>query len=395
MSSSTTTEEAAPASVRAHTDELPLLERLGVDYFRKLSKLHGKIDAGDGVSYLNPDERKALKRVTRAGVTRAAIAGAISTVVSGGAEIIARSILHPEIHTAWDVQLKLWLAIGGATAGASIVEISYLYWDGLRTVHELAREAGLELFPEGERTAVSQAMARAALELPNPTAAVFGVDPRREASKLGLFLASIVYKLKISVSNFLMKALVRRAMSRALVRAWLPMVAVPVTAAWNGVVAWLILREARVRAMGPSAAIEMMAVLWEGVPELSPLGKAAALRAIASSIVRTRDMHPNLVELLVRVREKVGDIDAKALDDPHEFLACLHDLPKAEQSLVMGTLSVAAILDGRLTRAEKHLVVAARRACGMSDDLAPLETLRRRFMAGDALDREHLRGLAR
>src|SRR5262249_51234454 len=148
---------------------------------------------------------------------------------------------------SWDVQVKLWTVIGGATAAASIVEISYLYWDGLRTVHELAREAGLELFPEGERTAVAQAMARAALELPNPTAAVFGVDPRREASKLGLFFASIVYKLKISVSNFVMKALVRRAFARAFVRAWLPLVSVPVTAAWNGIVAWLILREARVR----------------------------------------------------------------------------------------------------------------------------------------------------
>ena len=388
-------DERMPKSVRPTHDELPLLERLGVRYFRRLSDVFGKIDAGDGVSYLNPDERKALRRVTRAGITRAAIAGALSTIASGTAEIIARNILHPEVNTSWDVQVKLWSAIAGATAAASVVEIGYLYWDGLRTVHELAREAGLELFPEGERTAVAQAMARAALELPNPTAAVFGVDPRREASKLGLFFASIVYKLKISVSNFLIKALVRRAFARAFVRAWLPLVSVPVTAAWNGIVAWLILREARARAMGPSAAIEMIGVLFENVTDLSDLGRAASLRAVASSIVRTRDMHPNLVELLVRVREKVGDIDAKALDDPHEFLACLHELPADEQSLVLGILSVAAILDGRLTRAEKQLVLAARGACGREADLRPIEDLRRRFLAGDALDREHLKNISK
>ena len=387
--------EPMPKSVRPTHDDLPLLERLGVRYFRKLSDVFGKIDAGDGVSYLNPNERKALRRVTRAGITRAAIAGALSTVASGTAEIIARNILHPDVNPSWDVQVKLWTVIGGATAAASVVEIGYLYWDGLRTVHELAREAGLELFPEGERAAVAQAMARAALELPNPTAAVFGVDPRREASKLGLFFASVVYKLKISVSNFLIKALVRRAFARAFVRAWLPLVSVPVTAAWNGIVAWLILREARARAMGPSAAIEMMGVLFEDVNNLSDLGRAASLRAVASSIVRTRDMHPNLVELLVRVREKVGDIDAKALDDPHEFLACLHELPKEEQSLVLGILSVAAILDGRLTRAEKKLVLAARAACGRSRNLGPVEELRRRFLAGDALDQEHLKGISK
>ncbi|MGH7284795.1 MAG: LBF_2804 family protein, partial [Polyangiaceae bacterium] len=287
-------EEAMPKSVRPTHDDLPLLERLGVRYFRRLSDAFGKIDAGDGVAYLNPNERKALRRVVRFGVTRAAIAGALSTVVSGTAELIARHHLHPDSrHATWHTQVQLWTVIALATAGASVVEISFLYWDGLRTVHELAREAGLELFPEGERTAVAQAMARAALELPNPTAAVFGVDPRREASKLGLFFASIVYKLKISVSNFLVKALVRRALSRAFVRAWLPLVAVPVTATWNGIVAWLILREARVRAMGPSAAIEMIGVLFENAHDLSDLGRAAALRAVASSIVRTRDMHPN------------------------------------------------------------------------------------------------------
>jgi hypothetical protein len=328
----------------------------------------------------------------RTGITRAAIAGALSTIVSGTAEIIARRILHPDSPSAtFETQVKLWTVIGVATACASIIEISYLYWDGLKTVHELTRVAGLELFPEGERTAVSQAMARAALELPNPTGAVFGIDPRREASKFGLLVASIVYKAKVSASNFVAKALVRRALGRALVRAWLPLVSVPITALWNGVVAWLILREARVRAMGPSAAKEMADAFFSEAPELSDLARAAALRAVASSIVRTRDMHPNLVELLIRVRSLVGDIDTQALDDPHEFIACLEKLTHDEQSLVLGVLSIAAILDGRLTRAEKKLVSQARLACGRKPNIEALDHLRKSFLAGDALDREALK----
>ncbi|MEO8877234.1 MAG: hypothetical protein ABI461_16690 [Polyangiaceae bacterium] len=386
------TDVDSPESIRRDTAELPLLERLGVRYFRSLSKAHGPIDAGDGVAYLNPKERHELRRVVRAGVTRAAAAGAFSTVVSGVAEIIARAQLHPDSPTATaGTEVKLWLVIGIATACASVVEISYLYWDGLKTVHELTRVAGLDLFPQGERTAVSQAMARAALELPNSTAAVFGVDPRREASKLGLFIASIVYKAKISASNFVAKALIRSAFGRVLVRTWLPLVSVPVTAAWNGIVAWLILREARVRAMGPSAAEEMVDAFFGAAPELSDLAKAAALRAVASSIVRTRDMHPNLVELLIRVRARVGDFDTHALDDPHEFIACLKELSHDEQSLVLGVLSIAAILDGKLTRAEKLLVGAARQACGREPKLAALDHLRKSFLAGDALDREALK----
>ena len=37
---------------------------------------------------------------------------------------------------------------------------------------------------------------------------------------------------------------------------WLPFVAVPITAAWNAYVCRLIMREARIRAMGPSDASE-------------------------------------------------------------------------------------------------------------------------------------------
>ncbi len=229
---------------------------------------------------------------------------------------------------------------------------------------------------------------------------MLGVDPRREASKLGLVLASVVYKLKISVSNFLIKAIVRRMLGRAFVRAWLPFVAVPITAIWNGLVAWLVIREARIRAMGPSAVIEMVSNVLSTHPEpLSVDGQAAMLRAVASSIVRTRDLHPNLVALLTYAKSRVGD-DAgtpstSALDDSRSFLAALHTLAPVEQVLVLEMLSVAAIIDGRVTPAEKKLLREARAACGRSRDLAATYRLRRAFVAGDALDVALLRDTAR
>jgi hypothetical protein len=386
------------------TAESPLLERLGVRYFRRLSESIGPVDAGDGVHYLNPDERHAMRRVERGTILRACGAGALSTMVSAAAEVLAHPLLGPNPDTASTAaQLQFWGIVLAATAAASIVEIGYLYWDGLRSVHRLAHVAGLDLFPDGslieghgERVAVAHAMARAALELPNPTAAVLGVDPRREASKLGLVLASVVYKAKISVSNFLIKAIVRRMLGRAFVRAWLPFVAVPITAVWNGLVAWLVIREARIRAMGPSAVIEMVTNILSTHPEtLSVDGQAAMLRAVASSIVRTRDLHPNLVALLTYAKSRVGDADTHALDDSRSFLAALHTLVPSEQTLVLEMLSVAAIIDGRLTPSEKQLLREARAACGRSSNLAATQRLRRAFVAGDALDVALLRDTAR
>lgn len=389
----------------------PLLVRMGVGYFRRLSRQHGKIDAGDGVHYLNPEERAALKSTVRDAVTRAAVAGGLSTIVAATAEVLAQPILgHDPAHVPLSATIRFWAITGSVTVVASICEILYLYLDGLRAVHKLSREAGLDLFPqETDDAALASAMARAALELPNPTGQLFGVNPFREASRLRLVVASLVYKAKVSVSNFAIKALVRRALGRAVVRAWLPFVAVPITAAWNAWVCWVIMREARVRAMGPSAAREIIDRIFDGPPPVSgeaprpnTLGAravAATMRAVASSIVRTEDMHPNLVAMLEEVVERSGVVsrrepkahiaeldEAGAVDDPKVFLAELRSLDDAERRTVLKVLSVAAVIDGRITRAEANLLREARLACGRSTSLDDVERLRRAFLAGDAID---------
>lgn len=398
----------APAEAPAPAAPDPLLVRLGLRYFRHLSQRAARVESGDAIHFLNPEERAALKRIQRGTILRAAAAGALSTIVAAIAEVLAHPLLGPDPERAsWSDQARFWGIVGGATVLASVIEIGFLYWDGLRSVHRLAREAGLDLFPdEDDDTAVAGAMARAALELPNPSTRLFGVNPWREASRLRLLAASLVYKAKVSVTNFAAKALVRRMLGRAFVRTWLPFVAVPITAGWNALVCWHIMREARVRAMGRSAAHEMIGLVFERAPALSDAGRAAAVRAVASSIVRTEDMHPNLVAVLMEVLEHTrlaSRRDAKAvvsapddagdLDDPGTFLARLRALPGAEQRVVLQVLGVASVIDGRLTRAEKRLLREAREACGASTDLAGVERLRRAFVSGDAILREQIETL--
>ncbi len=366
----------------------PLLVRLGVRYFEALSREATRRESADAVHVLNDEERNALRRVERGAVLRAAIAGAVSTAIAAAIEVrVAQPLLDARgAHATFEDEVRFWAVVGAATVVTSALEILFLYWDGLRAVHRLSHEAGLDLFAErDENKALAGAMARAALELPNPTIRLFGVDPRREASRLRLVVASIVYKLKISVSNFLVKALVRRVLGRALVRSWLPFVAVPVTAAWNAVVCWLIMREARIRAMGPSAAREMVdLVLPEGAP-LSREARITAVRAVASSIVRTEDLHPNLAAFFLEVARRVGEKEIAGeqdLDDTAVFLERIARLDGGEQAFVLRVLAIASIIDGRLTRREKGLLAEAHAACGRRHDLGPVERLRRAFVEG-------------
>lgn len=376
----------------------PFLERVGLGYFQRRSSARPVGESSDAVHELNEVERASLRAVVRGAVLRAAVAGGLSGAVSAAAEVWwapavpdGASLLGPE-------SLTFWAIVGGATVVATVFEIAFIYWDTLRSVHELSRTAGLRLFGgEKNDAAVAEALARAALELPDPVDLAEGVDPLRRASRWRLLFASLVYKAKIGVTNFLFKALVRRLLGRAMARsalnALVPFVAVPVTAVWNGLVSWNVLKEARLRAMGPSAVHALCNVIFGDVPRLSPQGKLAAVRAVAAAIVQTESLHPNLHALLQDVRLRAGDTGKNVLDDPEVFLQQLPALEQLEQRMALQLLAVACIVDGRLAKKERLLLEKALASCGREIALGPVEALRQAFVEGAGLDDEAVRAL--
>lgn len=373
----------------------PLLERLGVLYFRRMSASLPNVETQDAVYVLNADERKTLAQIVRGAVLRASLAGAASAALAAAAEVYAEKLYGTDL-TNVNIALRYWGIVIGVTVVAAILEIVFLYWDSLRTVHRMARAAGFDPFGHNaseEQTAVATALARAALELPNPTDSAFGVNPHREASKLKLLFASLLYKVKVSITNFAVKLLVRRIAGRALVRTWLPFVAVPGTAAWNGIVCYVVLREARIRVMGPSAAHELIAAIFDQGITLSSEGRIALVRAVASSIVRTEDLHPNLQAVLIEVMRRVEDSLPDNIDDSRAFLEHIQRLDKPEQKLALQTLAAAAIIDGRFSGTEEKLIGEALVVCGLSPDVRPVERLRRAFIRGDGSLDTIVRGL--
>jgi hypothetical protein len=290
---------------------------------------------------------------------------------------------------------RFWTVVIAATVVASIFEIGFLYWDALHAVHAMASAAGLKLSEsdlKGEQRDVALALARAALELPNPPHRMFGVDPHRESIRWVVALASILYKAKIALTTFLMKVVLRGLLGRFMGRALFELVTIPVTAIWNAVVCFLVVREARLRTMGPSAAIELVGfALADWTP--NPTGRAAAFRSIASAVVRTQDLHPNHLALLRVLADRLGPVDIEEVDDTSRFLAELAELEPNDRRLVLRLLVIAAVLDGKLTRAEKRLLAEAFKVCGRPLALDRVEELRHAFSAGRGLDFELVRRL--
>ena len=374
----------------------PLLERLGLRYLAARAAARPMARTDDAAHVLDAGERAAMVRVTRGAVLRAALTGACSAGVAAAAEVGAEPLLPADAGLLSTAALPYWGVVGGVTLVASIAEILFVYWDTLRSVHELAHVSGVDAFgterPGDEALAV--ALARAALELPNPVTHATGVNPHREANRWRLLAISLAYKAKIGVTSFVLKMLVRRILGRVAVRsvvgALVPFVAVPVTAAWNAIVSYKVVREARIRAMGPSAIDEALGTILaapEGAEALGPEGRLAVVRAVGAAIVRTEDLHPNLACLLEGVRTRVGLSGAPldALDDVPAFLGALPALPERDRRTTLRVLALALALDGRVSWREARLFRQAVEAAGVTADPRAPERVRGAFVAGDGI----------
>jgi hypothetical protein len=362
----------------------PLLERWGGRYLEsgRVAAAH----ADDPIHVLNPVERAGLLRVTRGAVLRAALAGVVNAAATGFGALFAAQLLgqQPE-HATWLQLISYWGVFGVLALIAAVLEIVYLYWDGLRAVRALSLVAGLQL-DSLDNLDVRYALARAALELPNPPDVTFGVNPHREASKFTLATASLIYKLKISVTNFVFKAIVQRAVGRLATRSVLAFTAIPINAIWNAAVCWFVLREARIRVMGPSAASEMLDLIFAQELPPSPVLLTAIHCALGAAVVRTSELHPNHVSLMRELRQRFGEPPAGLeVDDTRVFLRTLPELTPSERRTAVRVLTVAAILDGRLVKRERRLLLEAYQAASIAPALEHVELLRKAFVSGDPI----------
>lgn len=359
-----------------------LLERVGVRYLTaRARRERARVDPR--VHVLDAAERETLCRIERAAVTKSALAGALSSIAAAAAETWADTFLTPGASDELLGHGRYWGLVLGVATGATVLEILFLYRDALVSVQRMAHGAGLplaQLQPGDASESIAVALARAALEVPSPPERPLGINPHRESSRLRLFVAAFLYKGKIALSTVLVKLIVRRVISRALLRWVLPFVGVPITALWNALVTSRVMREARVRAMGPSAVQEICDHIFS--VEHSRSQEAMMLRAVASCVVRTQELHPNLHRLLLELHSRMRQEIPSDLDDTGEFLRRLRELSPVEQAPVLEMLCYAAILDGRVTRPERRLLQEASPTAGLEGYLERVEELRRRFLAG-------------
>lgn len=324
-----------------------LLERFGIYYL----ELFGKKDLTHYVFDI-PDEvlEQKIRRISAKGITLSAITGFVLVWPTVYIDLLKQNESW-YIHYAWT---------GGVTLVSIAIEFYLLFLIALKAVHEVSELVNLHAhkkdFLQSGPFSITSILARAALELPDPEMEVLGIDPFERISKKNLLILGLLYKLKITITNFAAKFLLWNTVGKTIAGISVNYEALPVECFWNGVVIDRVVKEARLRLFGFALSNHIADnVLHDHLIEkLSPLAKQGCLCAIGNAVVMAQNFHPNMVILLLRFQHLLhtGDNNGVKYDDWNLFLDILKKVSPEERNFLRDLFTVAVAFDGKISRLE-------------------------------------------
>jgi|AntDeeMinimDraft_5_1070356.scaffolds.fasta_scaffold15775_2 hypothetical protein len=332
------------------------------------------------------EEIDALWRMSRQAVIWAAIAGILSGGIIGGIELFVRQgLLDGMEGMSLREQLPYWAGYLAAAGVVSAIEILFLYWNALRGVAQISDLAGIPLQKSRHAVLIVRGLSRVALELPSPRHSIYGIDPYAQMSRWKLTARSVLYRMKVGLSSFILRILLRRILGRLALRGLIPLFTGPLYAAWNAFITWRIMHHARENALGPFAIEDLIDRLTAERDALGAPARDVILQGMGELIMRNQDAHPNHVYLLSRLMDTF-DITDQAIDvDWPQPLKELEKLETNPQRLVVITLTVATVLAGKVRGNRKAFLEELYSACGQPLRLAAVHQLRDKLMHGQRI----------
>ena len=343
-----------------------------------------------------------MAREERVFILSGALAGAASGVMAVVGVLAAEHFWSPVDMVAdpWGAVAFYGVALSIAVTGTAL-ELSFLFVQGLRTATRLGVICGSVMHPDPQaRRAVRLDLIRAGLEIPPSRAPAFGIDPLLEHSRLRLMLFTAAYKLKVMVSGQVAKALARRAFARlagrAMGRAAVEGIGIPVFAAWNCFVCARIMRQARVRALAPWLVDELFETAFpDGLDALSEELRWACFLAVREQVVCEGRFHPAQVWIMRRL---AAVVPPKRDARPARLSEQLPKLDRTDRRRVLWFFAVLCVLDGVMSRRERHRLASLTRLVGLQADDVDLEAVRQAVLSGrpfaDALPAEAIFAVA-
>jgi hypothetical protein len=327
-----------------------LLEKIGVKYFNRLSK-QLEIDTEIHLKDIPSDRvlQVVSNNITINAIIIAFLVGALTTVPAVVFEMYFRNAFST---------FDYYVLLSVITLVLLVIEVGVLYWIGMRSTYTLAHMTGYEgkhvhhLPPEYD---IEKMMVRSALELDDPTIEYLGISPHKHISKKWLVATALLYKAKIMLTGIVIKLLLRKVAGRYGVRVSFVWIAIPVTAIWDAIVMYQVIKDARLRLFGYhlSKYITEEVFTDELMNSYSPHIREGAVRTVSTIMSFSGSYHPNNIILLIRLSQNFDIDEHKDYDDLRKLLEHIKDASNEEKHLLRTLAGIAASFDGKINKAER------------------------------------------
>ncbi|HEX4850935.1 MAG TPA: hypothetical protein VFV08_09025, partial [Puia sp.] len=290
-----------------------LLERFGIYYlriFRKKDLNHHVFDLSD---------RELTRRVDKISLKGSLLSMLVGIIFV--LPIVYIDLLKANepwyVHYGWTI---------GVSVVASAIELYFLFIIALRVVHEVSElinmHAHTNEFLKSGPFSVTNILSRTALELPDPELEILGIDPFERISKKNLLILGLLYKLKIVITNYISKFLLRTFIGKTIAGVSINYIALPVECFWNAMVIRRVVKEARLRMFGFALCnyIADEVIHDKVLDQLSKDAVDGCMRAIGNAVVMAQNYHPNMIILLLRFEHLLHVDQARRFDDWNLFL---------------------------------------------------------------------------
>ncbi|HTQ27396.1 MAG TPA: hypothetical protein VMI35_04675, partial [Puia sp.] len=305
-----------------------LLEKFGTYYlsiFRKQHLTHYVFDFSD-------DElARKTNAITSWGIVLSALVGLVCVWPTVYVSVLKKAAPFVEY----------WIWVGGVTLVSVIIELYLLFVIALKTVHRVSELINMHASPReflrGGPFGIISILSRTALEIPDPELIILGIDPFEKVSKKNLLILSLLYKLKIILTNLVAKFLLKILFGSAIAGVSINYVALPVECFWNAMVLYRVVKEARLRMFGFALCnhIAEQVIHDRLLGQLSTEAKIGCLRAIGNAVVLGKQYHPNMILLMLRFEHLVHIYKEHKYDDWALFLQSLQQVNEKERNFLL------------------------------------------------------------
>ncbi len=218
----------------------------------------------------------------------------------------------------------------------------------------------------------------------------YGIDPLQGMAKYQIFFITALFALKATLSNLVMKIVVRRVLGRYAVREILDMLGIPIFAFWNALATRTVLREARVVIVGQNLIDNILQKISKNnilKTELqNPENQILLYDTLQFIAISKRDFHANHVYLTHHI---LGAFNIPVKEKhllSKDYFRNLSNAPNVVQKLCKFIIILGFLLDGSFSFREINRLQELNKVQILEEGFDEIKGYKNNFLNGKGLE---------